>query len=151
MIEASRDVTIAPHSGLSIGSFDLFDRFFDAGHCYRFGPAPHDTVHASFIAETADQRQEAFHFLSPPTSVLDHVIDVALGKDAAGFFLDLQAPVATRFIEITDDTFQPDDNYFNLAPGHRRIVRLTPPQHSSGDLHPSGRVAALTLKGSSKY
>lgn len=151
VIEASRDVTIAPHSGLSIGSFDLLDRFFDAGHCYRFGPAPHDTIHASFIAEGADQPLNAFHFLSPPTSVLDHTIEAALGQDDAGFFLDLQVSAATRFIEIADVAFRPDDNFFHLAPGHRKIVRLAPPQDSSDDLRPTGRVSALTLKGDAKY
>lgn len=151
VIEASREVTVAPHSGLAIGSFELFDSFFDAGHCYRFGPAPHDTVHASFIAETADQPQEAFYFLGPPTSVLDHTIEATLGKDATGFFLDLQATAATRFIDIADDAFQPDDNFFHLVPGHRKIVRLNPPRHLSGDMRPSGRVSALTLKGDIAY
>lgn len=151
VIEAARDVTVAPQAGLSVGAFALFDRFFDAGHCYRFGPAAHDTVHATFAAEDSDQPQEAFHFLGPPTSVTDQAIVAALGEDDAGFFLDLLADTATRFIEIADNEFMPDDNYFHLPPGHRKIVRLTPPRHSSGHAHPSGRISALTLTGDVKY
>lgn len=151
VIEASRDVTVAPHAGLSISAFDLLDRFFDAGHCYRFGPAPHDTVHATFITEDAGQSREAFHFLAAPTSATDHVIDARLGEDTAGFFLDLQATGTVRFIEIADDAFLPDDNYFHLAPGHRKIVRLAPRKHASVDSRPSGRIFALTLKGDIAY
>ncbi|UZE47083.1 glycoside hydrolase family 2 protein [Rhodopseudomonas sp. P2A-2r] len=151
VIEAERHVTVAPHSGLSIGAFALFDRFFDAGHCYRFGPAAHDTVHATFAAENSDRPHEAFHFLGPPTSAADQTIAVALGEDAAGFFLDLQVPTATRFVEIADNEFLPDDNYFHMACGHRRIVRLAPPRHASGHLRPSGRVSALTLSGDVNY
>jgi beta-mannosidase len=151
VIEAERYVTVAPHSGLSIGAFALFDRFFDAGHCYRFGPAAHNTVRATFTAEVSDQPQEAFHFLGPPTSAVDQTIAVTVGEDANGFFLDLQATAATRFVEIADNEFQPADNYFHMACGHRRIVRLAPPRHASADLRPSGRVSALTLSGDVNY
>ncbi|MDB5501644.1 MAG: manB [Tardiphaga sp.] len=151
VIEAERNVTIAPHAALSIGAFEILDRFFDAGHCYRFGPAAHDTVHATFAAEDSDRPREAFHFLCPPTSTVDGTIDAVLREDDAGFFLDLQAATATRFIEIADNEFLPDDNYFHMASGHSKTVRLAPPQHSSGHLHPSGRVSALTLRGDVEY
>jgi beta-mannosidase len=151
VIEAQRDITIAPHAGLSIGAFALFDRFFDAGHCYRFGPAAHDTVHAAFVADDYDQALEAFHFLDPPTSAVDQTIGAVLGQDDAGFFLDLQAATTARFIEIADNDFMPDDNYFHLAPGRRKIVRLAPPRHAARHLRPSGRVSALTLTGDVSY
>ncbi|MDB5533580.1 MAG: manB [Hyphomicrobiales bacterium] len=151
VIEAERDVTVAPHAGLSIGAFELFDRFFDAGHCYRFGPAAHDTVHATFTIEESDQPLEAFHFLGSPTSTADQTISAVLDEDDAGFFLDLQAATTTRFIDIADNEFLPDDNYFHLAFGYRKIVRLAPPRHPSGRLRPSGRVSALTLRDDVKY
>lgn len=151
VIEATRDVAVAPYKGLSIGAFEMFDRFFDAGHCYRFGPPSHDTVHATFVTTDLDQLPEAFHFLSPPTSVLDQSIDVVPGEDGAGFFLHLQVAATTRFIEIADDTFLPDDNYFHMVPGHRKIVRLTPSPHATERLGPAGRVSALTLSSDAKY
>lgn len=151
VIEASREVTVAAHGSLSIGAFALFDRFFDAGHCYRFGPAPHDTVHATFATEHAEQPLEAFHFLGPPTSTTDHSLDAGIGHDISGFFLELHADTATRFIEIDDDDFLPDDNYFHMAPGHRRIVRLAPARPSSAGFHPSGRISALTISGDVTY
>ncbi len=151
VIEATRDVTLAPHAGLSLGSFEMFDRFFDAGHCYRFGPPSHDTVHAAFVTADADQKSEAFHFLSPPTSVLDQPINVVLDKDEAGFFLTLETATTVRFVEIGDNEFLPDDNYFHMAPGHRKIIRLTSPLHAAEHLRPSGRVSALTLNGNVPY
>lgn len=144
VIEATREVGIAPHAGLSIGAFDLFDRFFDAGHCYRFGPAPHDTVHASFNGAT-----DAFHFLAPPTATQDGTIDVTLEQDDHGFYLTLQVATTTRFVEIVDDAFQPDDNFFHLAPGPRKIVRLR--RIAPGEARPCGRVSALTLSGTAAY
>ena len=56
-----------------------------------------------------------------------------------------------RFIEIADDAFLPDDNYFHLAPGHRKIVRLAPRKHAAGDSRPSGHIVALTLKSDIAY
>jgi beta-mannosidase len=151
VIDAAREVTVAPHAGLSIGAFALFDRFFDAGHCYRFGPAPHDTVHASFVPDGCDQRQDAFHFLAPPTAVIDQPLKALLGEDDNGFFLALDAAVTTRFVDIADDAFLPDDNFFHLAPGHRKIVRLTPRRPAPDRLRPSGRVSALTASGDITY
>jgi beta-mannosidase len=89
VIEASREVTVGPHAGLSLGSFELFDRFFDAGHCYRFGPAAHDVVHATFEGADAGLQAEAFHFLAPPKSGSDQIVEVALDHDRDGFFLKL--------------------------------------------------------------
>ncbi len=150
VIEASRAITVAPHAGLSMGAFEIFDRFFDAGHCYRFGPAPHDTVHATVATTDSDQRLEALHFLAPPTASIDQTMDATLGEDDAGFFLELQVGRTTRFVEIADHAFLPDDNYFHMAPGHRKIVRLTPP---SGSDHPrpSGRVSAPEIADSVTY
>jgi beta-mannosidase len=108
-------------------------------------------VHATFAAEDSDQPQEAFHFLGPPTSAVEQTMGAVLGEDDAGFFLDLQAATATRFIEIADNDFLPDDNYFHMASGHRKIVRMIPPRHSSDNLRPSGRVAALTLIDDVEY
>lgn len=150
VIEATRAITIAPHAGLSIGAFEIFDRFFDAGHCYRFGAASHDTVHATFAAADSDQRPEAFHFLAPPTTTIDQTMDVTLGEDAIGFFLAMQVTTTTRFIEIADDAFAPDDNYFHMAPGHRKIVRLTP-SCGSDRARPSGYVSALSVADSVRY
>jgi beta-mannosidase len=151
VIEASREVTVEPHAGLSLGSFELFDRFFDAGHCYRFGPAAHDVVHATFDGAEADQQTEAFHFLAPPASEPDQIIKVALDHDRDGFFLKLHAETTVRFIEITDDHFVPEDNYFHLGSDATRIVRLRPSRSSIAADCPSGHVRALNGSGQSHY
>jgi beta-mannosidase len=151
VIEAAREVTVGPHSGLSLGSFELFDCFFDAGHCYRFGPAAHDVVHATFDSAEADQQTEAFHFLAPPKSGPDQIINVALGHDRDGFFVKLHAETTMRFIEITDDHFVPEDNYFHLAPDATKTVRLRPSRSSIAADCPSGHVRALNGSGQSHY
>jgi beta-mannosidase len=143
LIEAAREVTVAAHSGLSIGAFDLFDRFFDAGHCYRFGPAAHDVVHARFEPHSAKQSVESFHFLTPPTSGPDQALEATLGQDRDGYFLTLQTEAVSRFVEIVDDIFVADDNFFHLATGPSKVVRLTPNRTSSDDCRPSGYVLVL--------
>ncbi|MDB5584704.1 MAG: glycoside hydrolase family 2 protein, partial [Bradyrhizobium sp.] len=102
-------------------------------------------------AEASNQSQDAFHFLGPPTPATEKTISAVLDEDDAGFFLDLHAATATRFIEIADDTFLPDDNYFHMACGHRKIVRLAPPRHASRNLRPSGRISSLMLRGDVTY
>lgn len=151
VIEGRRDVTVAPHAGLSIGSFELFDRFFDAGHCYRFGPPAHDTVHATLELAGSDQGPEAFHFLSPPSPTVDQTIEVTPGEDDIGFYLALRATATTRFIEIADNEFLPDDNYFHMSPGHRKIVRLIRAANAPTQARPSGRVSAFLHNGDVRY
>ncbi|QND69817.1 hypothetical protein [Tardiphaga robiniae] len=87
----------------------------------------------------------------PPTSAVDQTIGAVLGEDDAGFFLDLQAVTATRFIEIAENEFLPDDNYFHMAFAHRKIVRLAPLLHSAHHLRPSGKISALTLINEVEY
>jgi beta-mannosidase len=151
VIAAARDVAVAAHAGLSIGAFDLFDRFFDAGHCYRFGPASHDVVHATFEMPTAGQPVEAFHFIGIPAVESNHAVNVVLGEDRSGFFLELQTDTTARFVEIVDDGFVPDDNYFHLAPGRKKVVRFTPSHRAGKHVRPAGRVAVLGENGEVNY
>jgi beta-mannosidase len=151
VIEASREVTVEPHSGMSLGSFELFDRFFDAGHCYRFGPAAHDVVHATFEGAYAGPQAEAFHFLAPPGGGSDQIVEAALDQDSDGFFLKLHTEKTVKFVEITDGHFVPEDNYFHLGPGTTKIVRLKPFSSSMTANRPSGHVGALNGAGVSRY
>ncbi|KAA0073011.1 glycoside hydrolase family 2 protein [Tardiphaga sp. P9-11] len=151
VIEAARDLTVAAHAGLSIGAFDLFDRFFDAGHCYRFGPAAHDVVHATFEMPTAGQPVEAFHFIGMPTVEANNAINAVLGEDRGGFFLELQTDTTARFVEIVDDNFVPDDNYFHLAPGRKKVVCFTPSHRAGQHVRPAGRVAVLGGNSEANY
>jgi beta-mannosidase len=151
VIEAARDVTLAAHAGLSIGAFDLFDRFFDAGHCYRFGPAAHDVVHATFEMPTAGQPVETFHFIGIPAVESNHAINAVLGEDRNGFFLELQTDATMRFVEIADDNFVPDDNYFHLVPGRKKVVCFTPSYQAGKHVRPAGRVSVLGGSGDVSY
>ncbi len=65
MIEAVRNVTIAPHAGLSIGAFEMLDRSLTPVTGYRFGQRRMTPCMPTFAAEDCDQPQEAFHFLAP--------------------------------------------------------------------------------------
>jgi beta-mannosidase len=143
VIEAARDVTVAPHGGHSIGAFALFDRFFDAGDCYKFGPAPHDVVHAAFAASGSSQVVEAFHFLKSPARAAPGTLTATLGEDDSGYFLRIEASAAMRFVEIADDAFRTDDNYFHIVPGYDRIIRLVRLPGISDTQRPTGTVSAL--------
>ncbi|WP_349359216.1 glycoside hydrolase family 2 protein [Stappia sp.] len=136
------DLTLAAHDARTLAATDLIGAFFDVTHAYRFGPPSHDTVHVRLADPDTDATlDEAFHFplgrgrIAPGAALSVQLRD--LGD--AGFALDLETDRVAQSVAIRDDALRPEDNWFHLAPGRVKTVRLLP----AGDATPGGHVVAL--------
>ncbi|GAC1336069.1 MAG: glycoside hydrolase family 2 protein [Beijerinckiaceae bacterium] len=143
VMRGRRQVRLEPRSATAISDVDLLGGFFDTTYAYRFGPPPHDVTVARLVDATGQVVAEAFHFplgraALPPSPALD----VALQEDARGWLLRLATKSFAQSVRIEDAQFRPDDDWFHLAPGADKIVRLRP-RTDFAAAAPCGLVAPL--------
>ncbi len=121
------DVTVAPHSAVRLSAAAAFDVGHDVTYAYRFGPAGHDALVATLADAKAMVVAEASYF--PPTTKLPDVdgVELKVGAKSDGrcTALELSSERFLRCVALDIDGFQPEDNYFDLAPGRVRRIALT--------------------------
>ncbi len=133
---ATRAVTLVAASGIELPAADLFDEFIDLSYAYRFGAAPYDLMQARLLPEGTDVAgagtealAEAFHFpLGVPNHVEGDVGLTAVARPAGGGEFDVQVG-SERFaqsVHLQMPGFIADDQYFHLAPGAVRVLRVRP-------------------------
>ena len=125
--EAGRAIEVPAHGELRVPATDLLDGFADLSFAYRFGPAMADVVHvAVHEGEGEGSVAEAFHF---PAGLPAHVEpDVGLSAEVEEHDGERVLCVASRAfaqsVQIDAPGLTADDNYFHLAPGQCRRLRL---------------------------
>ena len=150
---ASRDLTLAPRSSLELSSAELLQGFFDVTYAYRFGAPQHDATVAVLVDRTTGATlAQAFHF---PAEGMPCRVDLGLqaqvARDEAGWVLRLSARRLARGVHIEDGAFRAEDEWFHLAPGEERMVRLKPRGESGeepdGEIHALNGLAPLRFRG----
>jgi beta-mannosidase len=121
-----RSLDVAAHGAFALPAAELCEGFIDLGYAYRFGPPPCDLVVATLRANGAVVG-ESFH---RPLG-LDAAREPDLGLDAEARMRDdgdADVTVRTRrfahAIALEVEGFRAEDNYFHLAPGAERTMRL---------------------------
>ncbi|WP_406856370.1 glycoside hydrolase family 2 protein [Alsobacter sp. KACC 23698] len=144
-------LTLDPGSARTLSSAALLGSFFDVGYAYRFGPPSHDVCVAA-LADAASGAviAEAFHFpLGRGSARLPVSIAARAEQDGEGWSLVLSADRLAQSVHIVDQGYRPEDDWFHLAPGREKRVRLRP--RSAGQGPPSGRVLAVNASSSFSY
>jgi beta-mannosidase len=146
---ARRAIEVAPHGVLELPAAELFDHFMDTSHAYRFGPPLCDVAVATLRRDGA-LLAEAFAF--PVGHSAARALDLGLtatarplGGDAAELVVTTRRFAAALALSV--EGFVPDDDFFHLAPGASRTVRLT---RKSGSGPPRGTVRALNADGATR-
>ncbi len=142
---AERPVALAPRSTLSISSGELLGRFFDITAAYHFGPAALDVSVATLTdAATGAVLSEAFHFPQGRGSARAELGLAAVAeRDNAGWSLRLSTRRLAQSVHVEDTRFRADDEWFHLAQGVERVIRLTPRSRAGEIFAPTGEVHAL--------
>ncbi|MFO0614002.1 MAG: hypothetical protein U0414_15525 [Polyangiaceae bacterium] len=145
VVRAARDVTIPAHTTIELASGDLLDRFTDLTNAYRFGPPVADVVVASLVAR-GERLDEAFYL--PLGRGRPRELDVGLSADwiASDGVLEVKTKRFAQAVHLDVDGFQADDDYFHVAPGGVRRVRLSGPL----DKTPKGTVVAINAETPAK-
>lgn len=145
VVSGRREMVIAPRGHSSIAATDLFGAFFDTTYSFRFGPPAHNvTVGRLLLGDR--EIATAFHFPRGRAAALHAATVVAnSGEDAEGAYLSLSTDRLVQSVSLAFPGWLPDDNWFHLAPGAARVVRLRP--HGSGQAELSGEIRHLGSSG----
>jgi beta-mannosidase len=143
VVQAKREVALAPRSAMTLSAFELIGRFFDIAYAYRFGPPGHDATSAVLRdAASGAVLADAFHFPLGRGHERHHCGLVAqLERDGDDWSLVLSAQRFAQSVEIVDAGWRPERSWFHLAPGEPRRVRLLP--RAGTCAAPTGEVRAV--------
>jgi beta-mannosidase len=143
VMRGQRDVMLPPRGTTAIRDVEFWGAFFDTTYAYRFGPPSHDMTIATLATPAGELIAEAFHFplgrapLPPPEALA-----VALEREGENWRLRIRAFSFAQSVRIADLDFRPEDDWFHLAPGREKIVRLTARAHAKAAA-PRGLVTPL--------
>jgi len=143
VVQAKREVTLAPRSAMSLSAFELIGRFFDIAYAYRFGPPGHDVTSAVLRdAASGEVLAEAFHFPLGRGHERHHCgLSAQLEREGDDWWLVLSTQRFAQSVEIVDPAWRPERSWFHLAPGEPRRIRLR--QRPGGGIAPAGEVRAV--------
>ena len=145
VVNGRRELTIDPRSKMKIAATDLFGAFFDTTYAFRFGPPSHDvTVARLHMRETGMPFGEAFHFpLGRAKSFHSAEIGAAALQIEGQWFLELQTDRLAQSVHIDLPDYRCEDDWFHLAPGPARRVRLLARGNIGDDTVPTGQVRSV--------
>jgi beta-mannosidase len=138
-------VTLQPRSKQQIACTDLFGAFFDTTYAFRFGPPSHDVTVARLRSpSTGALVAEAFHFPLGRTRAF-HAAEIvaSVSKDDGSWFVELTCDRLAQSVHIAVDAYRAEDDWFHLAPGVSRRIRLIPTGSVDADVVPSGQIKAI--------
>ncbi len=141
VVSVRRDLTLGARSYQECSAFELIGRFFDITYAYRFGPPGHDITVVRLRNTSGEVLSEAFHFpLGRSQLGTGESVSASLECDDLGWKLCLACEKFIQSIHLFDPRCWPDDDWFHLAPGQVKTVRLSARE---GTAKPSGQVLGL--------
>jgi len=147
VVSGRREIALAPHSAETLPATSLFGAFFDTTYAFRFGPPSHDVTVGRLLGEEGAVIAEAFHFpRGRAAAMTPAALSATLRQDAAGWLLDLSADRFVQSLAIEAEGFLPSDNWFHLAPGGMKIVRLAPRAGTDPAAKPTGEIRSPAIE-----
>ncbi len=163
LLDVARELCLAPRSVCRIGGAELAGAFFDFTYAYRFGPRLHDVVCAALtdpgtgalLSQACYLPDRGADALEPPELAAE------LAREDGDWWLTVSTRRFARWVHIDDVAFHAEYDWFHLAPGSRRRVKLLPDEGAKGggrgagaampDPIPMGEVHALNARRAIAY
>lgn len=145
VVSARQPLSLEPRSSLRLAATDLVGGFFDFTYAFRFGPPSHDVVTAQlFLADGGLALADAFHFpLGRAKAMHQAEIEASLLQEEEGWSLMLTASQLAQSVHVISEGHVPEENWFHLAPGKMRKIRLAPRTGTDPAALPTGTIHAL--------
>ncbi len=144
IVSGQRALRLEARETQEIPATDLFGAFFDTNYAYRFGPPSHDAVIARLSAN-GECVAEAVHFpLGRAKALHGGEITVSLHRQDEGWTLALSASRLQQSVHLSVEGYRAADDWFHLAPGAEKMVRLTPRPGTDEAALPSGEIRSLS-------
>ncbi|NKN39727.1 glycoside hydrolase family 2 protein [Agrobacterium sp. a22-2] len=142
-------LTLSPRDALSVSCTDLFGAFFDTTYAFRFGPPSHDVTVATLVDnEKAEIVSQAFHFPQGRAMAMrDAAITATLVEDNGLWCIDLISDGFAQSVHVDLEAYRAEDDWFHMAPGQTRRLRLLPRDGAAASQKPAGEI---TTAGSSR-
>jgi len=138
-----RPVVVPARGGLAVDAATLFDAFHDLNWAYRFTPPAHDVVAITLVGPDGAALAEAVHLPGGVSRSLEPDIGLET-RLSAGPGDQWQLEISTRrfaqWVVVEVPGYRPDDSWFHLAPGARRLVVL---ERTDATDSPRGEVRAF--------
>jgi beta-mannosidase len=146
VVSGRRELLVGAREKRAIACTDLFGGFFDAAYAFRFGPPSHDiTVGRLRVRHSGALVAEAFHFpLGRARAFHPAQIEASVARHGDGFMLSVQTDRLAQSVNVSLDGFRPEDDWFHLAPGIVRRIKLFPRAGAGQDRPPSGQIRTLS-------
>ncbi|AOF91117.1 glycoside hydrolase family 2 protein [Sinorhizobium sp. RAC02] len=147
VVSGRREITLAPHSAQTMPATALFGAFFDTTYAFRFGPPSHDVTVGRLIDAAGTVVADAFHFpRGRAEAMTSPAISATLLESLEGWSLELSTDRFAQSVAIDVDGFLPSDNWFHLAPGGVKTIRLMPLTGADSTKKPSGTVGGVGVE-----
>ncbi|OCJ03216.1 beta-mannosidase [Rhizobium sp. AC44/96] len=145
VVSGGRILTLAPRSQQKFASTDLFGAFFDTTYAFRFGPPSHDVVVARLrLPDGGAVVADAFYFpLGRSKALHEAEIQISVTRSEDGWVADIGADSFVQSVHVNANGYRTSDDWFHLAPGGAKRVRLLPLSGTNIDDLPSGEVLGL--------
>ncbi|MGO4325717.1 glycoside hydrolase family 2 protein [Cupriavidus sp. 2TAF22] len=147
LLDVARELCLPPHSMQRMGGAELAGTFFDFTYAYRFGPRTHDVVCAT-LCDPADGTQisQACYLPERSAAALEPPeLAVALAREDGDWWLTISARRFARWVHIDDAAMRPEYDWFHLAPGACRRVKLLPEGDPNGGGQDVGLACAAPI------
>ena len=145
---------VAARGTLSANLAEWLDGFVDVSRAYRFGPAEHTLVVASLLDANDLPVAQAFHFPEglPSRRERDIGLTAQAQRDADGSALvTIRTARFAQSLHFDVPGFIAQDEFFHLAPGSQRVVKLVVSEPGTqpalrGSVHALNAWTSATLK-----
>lgn len=154
VVVGRRELSLDARQNVEFAATEIFGAFFDATYAFRFGPPAHDVVVARLrCPENGAVLADAYHFpLGYPKGRIAPSVEAGVERNTQGeWSLRLVAERFAQAVHIEDDNFRPEDDWFHLAPGAEKRVRLFRRRDANPQAAPNGTLTALNTTGQIAY
>jgi beta-mannosidase len=144
VVSASRPILLDGRSAHRIAATDLFGAFFDTTYDYRFGPPSHDVTVARLIDEQGVILSEAFHFpLGRQAARHPAKVDYGYHQIDGLWWIELSTQQLAQSVHLDFEHFRPEDDWFHLAPGRAKRIKLYTREGAASSDTPRGTLIHL--------
>jgi len=150
-LETQQQLTLPKRANITLSADELLGYFSDMGYAYQFGPVQHEVIALRMRDAISGEFLDDDHYF-PVTHTMANLaraeVQVELiQKNNSDIALQLTSATFLQFVRLDLKTHRPEDNYFHLAPGQTREIKLQSKNPSAQNLsaeNPAGQNTAAS-------
>ncbi len=146
-----QQVLVSPRQTVKVTAASVLGGFRDFAHAWRFGPPMADALRARLLGVEGFILSEHWLFprrLLPPA---DLGMTARLEGSGSDWRLHLACRHLCQGVHVEDPNWRGETEWFHMAPGEQRMLRVMPWNADSASQRPHGRVIAINGNSECAY